>query len=236
MKKISVLVLLLISIFSSSLQVNASSTDIIGPDVIHKQSNHILTISNITALYSSTLGQIQVLEDNYTGYGNIVGTHTITLSATSGTTTKTKTVDVVVIQELGNVTAVTDFKDIYVKNTQILTPSEIVYVLEKTGYIEITATTQMMILTNTYTDSSDTEGQYLFEFRLINSAGIDEVYSSLINVSNDQNLFVPDITFEAPPSILSNAWNVITSLFYLAVFVGIGIAVYKVLHKPRKKV
>jgi len=236
MKKIAVLVLLLISMIAGSTQVNASSTDIIGPDVIHKQYNHILTIGNILSLYNSDLGQVQVMEDNYTGYGNIIGTKTITLFSTDGITQATKIIEIVVVNELGNVTAVSDYKNIHLKNTQILTPSEIVYVLERTGYIDITSTTQMMILTNTYTENSSQQGQYLFEFRLVNSAGVDQVYSSIISVSVDANLFVPDITFEAPPSAFSQVWNLLVSLFYLAIFVGAGYGVYKLVTKPRKKV
>jgi hypothetical protein len=236
MKKITVLVLLILSMIAGSLQVNASSTGITGPDVIHKQYNHILTIGNILSLYSSELGQIQVIEDNYTGYGNVIGTKTITLSASSGTTQATKIVEIVIVNELGNVTAVTDYKNIHLKDTQILTPSEIVYVLERTGYIDITSTTQMMILTNTYTGNSSQQGQYLFEFRLVNSAGVDQVYSSIISVSVDANLFVPDIIFEAPPSAFSKLWSLLESLFYLALIIGVGYGVYKLVTKPRKKV
>jgi len=236
MKKITVFVLLILSIFTASLQVNASSTDITGPDVIHKQYNHILTIAEILSLYSSGLGQIQILDDNYTGYGNELGSHQITLYATNGSLEATKIIQIIVIRELGNVTCVADQKDIYLKNTQILSPSDIVYVLEKTSYIQITSTTQMMILTNTYSDNSDTEGQYLFEFRMVNSAGIDQVYSSIINVSDNENLFVPDIVFEAPVTAWSKVLNAITSLLYVCLFGLIGFGVYKVVTKPRKKV
>jgi len=237
MKKITVLVLLILSILAGSLKVNASSTDvIIGPDVIHKQSNHILTVSSILSLYSSSLGQVQILEDNYTGYGNILGSHSMVLTATDGQNQINKSIEVIVISELGNVKAVTNYKDIHLKNTQILTPSDIVYVLEKTGYIVITSTTQMMILENTYTENASNAGQYLFEFRLVNSAGVDQVYSSIINVSNDDNLFIPDITFEAPASAFSMIWKFIVSIFYLAVFLFVGYALYKLVTKPRKKV
>jgi len=236
MKKLTVLVLLLFSMIAGSLQVNASSTGITGPDVIHKQYNHILTVGDILSLYSSELGYVQVIEDNYTGYGNVIGTHGVTLFATNGTLEASKQVQIIVIGELGNVTAVTNYKDIHLKTTQILTASDIVYVLEKTGYIQITSTTQMMILSNTYSENSGTAGQYLFEFRLVNSAGIDQVYSSIINVSSNENLFVPDIVFEAPPSIWSKVATAVTSLLYLALFGLLAYGVYKVVTKPRKKV
>ena len=235
MKKITVLILLLVSIFACSIQVNASSTGITGPDVIHKQYNHILTISDIIGVYSSELGQIQIMEDNYTGYGNILGSHGITLAASDGTTTATKTVEILVVAELGNVTCVANYKDIHLKTNQILTPSQIVYVLEKTGYIEITASTQMMILSNSYTENAEIEGQYLFEFRLVNSAGIDAVYSSIINVSDDENLFIPDITFVPEASFLSKAWDTILFFLYLAIFLAFIYYAAKAFKKLRGK-
>lgn len=237
MKKITVLVLMILMIITAStITTYASSTDIIGPDVIHKQSNHILTISDIVSLYSSSHGTIGVAQDNYTGYGNVLGDHTLDLYVSDGTDVYTKQVIISVVSTLGNVKAVTDFKDIHLRTDQVLTSSEIVYVLEKTGYVQITATTQMLILTDTYSANKTDPGQYTFEFRLVNSAGLDQIYTSFIYVSDETNLFIPDIVFEAPPSAFSSIWNVVVSIFYLAVFVGVGYVIYKVVSKPRKKV
>ncbi len=235
MKKIAVLVLLLVSIFAGSIQVNASSTGITGPDVIHKQYNSILIITDIITLYSSELGPIQIMEDHYTGYGNILGAHDITLYVSDGELSDTKTIQIVVITELGNVTCVADYKDIHLKTTQVLTPTQIVYILENTGYIEITSSTQMMILTNTYTENSETAGQYLFKFRLVNSAGIDAIYSSIINVSDDENLFISDITFVPDASAGDKVVDALITILYVAIFVGIIYVVYRLITKPRKK-
>jgi len=234
MKKIAVLALLFLSILASSLQVNASSTGIIGPDVIHKEQNKILTISDILSLYTSPIGFIQVADDQFTGYGNILGPHLITLFATDGTTHETKVVEVKVIPSLGNVLAVTDYRNIFLRTNQILTPSQIVQVLENTGYIEITATTQMMMLTNTYTQNAEIPGIYLFEFRLVNSAGVNEIYSSIITVSEEANPFIPDIIFEAPPSVFSKFWRSIEVLVYIVV-IGVIAIKYLKYKKKRKK-
>lgn len=236
MKKISVLLLLaIVSILAFSSTTYASGTDIIGPDVIHKQSNHILTVGDILSLYSSEFGIVGIAEDNYTGYGNIVGIHTMQLYVSDGSTVYTKDIEIDVITDLGDVTCVADYKDIYLKTTQVLTPTAIVYILENTGYIEITATTQMMILNNTYTDNSGTSGQYLFEFRLVNSAGIDAVYTSIINVSDDENLFVPDITFVPDASTGEKVVDAFITILYILAFLGIGYVVFRVITKPRKK-
>lgn len=235
MKKLAVFVMLILSMFTSSITMNASSTDsIIGPDVIHKQSNHILTLNDILSMYSSSLGQVYVVFDGYTGNGNILGVHPLELKASNGTEEATKEVQIMVIATLGNVQAVSDYKNIHVRSNQILTPQDIVLTLENTGYIEITATTQMMLLTDTYSENQTVQGQYLFEFRLMNSAGLDQVYSSYIYVSGDDNLFVPDIIFEAPPSWFETAWNKIEIFVYL-ILAGIAAFQYAKYKKKRKK-
>jgi hypothetical protein len=167
MKKIVLLVTLILSVLLMSQTTLASTPDIAGPSIIHKQANHILTISNILRLYSSPHGNVAVQSDEFTGYGNVLGEHQIVLKVTDGDDTYLKDISVFVIAELGNVKAVTDRKDLHIRTNQQLTPHEIVEILQKTGYVEITATTQMMIINDTYTDNKDTEGQYIFEFRLM---------------------------------------------------------------------
>lgn len=237
MKKITVLVVLvLISMFAFTKTTYASSTDIIGPDIIHKQANSILTVADILSLYSSTHGVVGIAEDNYTGYGNVLGDHTMQLYVSDGTIVFTKNITIAVVQTLGNVKAVADYKNIHLKSDQLLTVSDIVYVLERTGYVQITATTQMLIISDTYSANKSTPGTYTFEFRLVNSAGLDQIYTSMIYVSDGADLFVPDVIFEAKPTVWTQIWSVATSVFYLAVFVGIGYVIYKVVSKPRKKV
>jgi hypothetical protein len=236
MKKILVLVLLLVSIFASSLTVDASGTGIIGPDVIHKEQNKILTIIDILSLYSSSTGTVQIQTDNYTGYGNVLGTHSLSLMATNGTITVTKDIQIIVVPLLGNVKAVTDEKNILLLESQVLTPSNIVSVLSNTGYITITATTQMMLLTNTYTDNASEPGQYFFEFRLVNSAGVDMVYSSIITVIDDVNPFIPDITFEAPKTGVQIFLETILNLLIAAAAIYGVVMIFKFVMKQRKQV
>lgn len=232
MKKIAVLALLIMSIIASSIQVNASSTGIIGPSVIHKEQNKILTIADILDLYASDLGVIQVADDQYTGYGNVLGSHWIQLFSTDGTTHSTKDVEIIVIPSLGNVLAVTDFKNIFVRSNQILTPSQIVQILENTGHLEITATTQMMMLTNSYSENAEIPGVYYFEFRLVNAAGVNAIYSSTITVSEEDDPFIPDIVFEAPPSFLAKAWRSLEPFIYIA---ALCVVIYYVIKYKKKR-
>jgi hypothetical protein len=232
MKKIAVLVMLIFSMVASSLTLNASSTGaIVGPDVIHKQSNQILTINDILSMYSSSLGQVYVQVDGYTGNGNILGAHPLLLKAANQSSEATKEIYVMVVSTLGNVLAVSDYKNIHLRANQTLTPSEIVLVLEKTGHIEITATTQMMILTNTYTENANQQGQYLFEFRLMNSAGVDQIYSSYIFVSSNDNVFVPDIVFTPPRT----AWDLAVNIFWLIIYGSILYVIGYTIYKFKKK-
>ncbi len=235
MKKISVLVLLFIITLTGSIHTMASSTGIIGPDVIHKQQNHIVTISDILGLYSSGLGQVQVIQDEYTGYGNIIGPHTIILQATDGQTTVTKNLTVIVVPELGNVIAVSNYKNIHVKKTEVLTPGEIIQILSKTGHIEITSTTQMMILSNTYTGNESTVGQFVFEFRLVNSAGVDIVDTIYIYVTEDTNMFIPDIIFQPPQSDFSKMVDLFISLIVIGAFGFVMYKIWKIVTKKHKK-
>ena len=232
MKKIAVLALLIMSIIASSIQVNASSTGIIGPSVIHKEQNKILTIADIPDLFASDLGVIQVADDQYTGYGNVLGSHWIQLFSTDGITHSTKDVEIIVIPSLGNVLAVTDYKNIFVRSNQILTPSQIVQILENTGHLEITATTQMMMLTNSYSENAEIPGVYYFEFRLINAAGVNTIYSSTITVSEEDDPFIPDIVFEAPPSFFAKAWRSLEPFIYLG---ALGVVIYYVIKYKKKR-
>jgi len=230
-------IVLLTLITGLSMKVNASSTDIIGADVIHKQSNQILTMTDILGMYSSSLGAVIMIEDNYTGYGNILGSYDIMLYATDGVTAVTKTATVIVVANLGNVQAVTDYKNIHVRTDQNLTSSEIVYVLQNTGYVDITATTQMAIIEDTYHGNEETPGAYTFEFRLVNSAGLDMIYSSQIIVSDDGIDFVPDYTFEAPPGLLDIIWAgfVKTVRDWWLVFAIIGGFIWFLRYKKKHK-
>jgi len=237
MRKITVLVLIaILSILSFSSTAYAAGTDIIGPEVIHKQSNHILTVTDILSLYSSPHGVVGIATDNYTGNGNVLGIHSLELYVSDGTNVYTKSVSIYVVSTLGNVKAVTDFKNIHLKTDQILSAVDIVYVLEKTGYVQITATTQMLILSDTYSATRTTPGQYTFEFRLVNSAGLDQTYLSIIYVSDETNLFIPDVIFEGPISVWTKVTDLIVTVIYIGIFGLLAYGVYKVVTKPRKKV
>ncbi len=244
MKKIVLLITIMLTAVMFTITSYAETSSIVGPSVIHKQSNHILTISNILQLYSSNDGSVVIQSDEFTGYGNIPGEHKIVLKVIDEEVEHLKEVSVIVVGELGNVKAVSDRKDLHIRTTQNLTPQDIVSVLQKTGYVQITADTQMMIINDTYTINSEVEGQYLFEFRLINSAGDDEVYTSIINVSDSDGFFVPDLIIKKPTTGVNKVWLFIKTAFsdwiwpiiYNALtFLILGIIVIFLYRKYKKK-
>lgn len=235
MKKLLILLMLAFALF---INVNhtVEASEIVGADVIHKQANQILTINDIKSMYNSELGQVLVENDTYTGYGNVPGLKTVDMVVESlDLTIYRKTISIYVIEELGNVKAVTDYKNIHLRTNQVLTPTQIVYVLENTGYVEITASTQMSILNDTYTENAEIPGTYVFEFQLINSAGLDEIYSSIIYVADGSNLFVPDVIFEAPVTQADKIIEIIKDVLYFAIFLGVCYILIKIVPKLRNR-
>ena len=172
--------------------------EIVGPDVIYKASNSVLTLSTIKDLYSSVEGDIEVKNDNYTGFGDVPGIYTITFGVENKVFEKN--IDVSVRQSIGDVIAVTSIGDdytIHMHKNKILSSNEIVDVLVNVQMMEYTSTTEITILTNSYEDNSNSPGLYVFEFHIANTAGFEAVYEVDIKV-NDTEKLLPDIVYEDP--------------------------------------
>jgi len=187
MRKIAMLLLALFSIFLTSIDTQAA-TEITGPSVIHKEINQALTITSILGFYDP---DVMILEDGYTGHGNMPGEYTITLK--KNTNTKDVTIHVIIkwgdLVNSSDVIAVTDYKDIHVVNNRVLTPYEIVYfILMTTGYFENTSYFYYEPLIDTYTtaalneDETITPGIYQYSFKAMFFSGYEETYSSTIYV------------------------------------------------------
>ena len=79
MKK-KLFVLLTAFIFAFSINLAAESNPkITGPDLIQKEKYQVLTLSDILALYSSNVGGVSILSDDFTGNGATIGTYQIEL-------------------------------------------------------------------------------------------------------------------------------------------------------------
>jgi hypothetical protein len=227
MKKI--LVLLLISM-SFAFNISAAN-EIVGPDVIYKPTDKVLTLSGIKALYSTQEeGDIEVIEDNYTGFGDKPGIYTIVL----GVGAFEKEIQVSV-RNIGNVVAVTRVVDdytIHMFKNQSLTVNGIIDVLQNIQLITVTSTTEITILTNTYTDNMDAPGTYVFEFHLANTAGFEQTYEVNIKVSNSEKL-LPDIVVNDRST---EFWNNLWLFFQPVAVIGLIGMFLLVILKVKKRV
>lgn len=187
MKKLTVLFLALLMIFTLQITTHANVVNIVGPSTIHKEKNQALTMTAILSFYDS---DVMVLEDNYTGYGNIPGIYSIVLK--QGIINKE--INIHVIHNWGNliestdIICLTDYKDIHVVNDRILTPYEIVYyLLMSTGYFESTSQFYYESMIDTYSvaineDGNIDVGAYEFAFKATFFTGYEATYQSNIYV------------------------------------------------------
>lgn len=234
MKKVIAL-LLLFTIANLKLNLKASSAVIYGPSVIHKQVDSILTMSDILALYQSELGPVTVSIDEYTGNGNVISSYALQLFATDGTSIATKNVVIYVINNLGKVKAVTDYKNIHMTLTQAqeMTLAEIPRIVSRTGYFTLITGAQMAIISDTFTAGKSTPGMYQFEFRIVDQTGYDETFLSNVYVYDSSSMIDPDVVYGGP----SNSMDGIAAVFrtFIGFFaLGLGIAFLYKLSKKKK--
>ncbi len=230
MKKIIIFILMIFTSLSLGIQTYASEGEIIGPDIIYKQHDKVLTMSTIKSLYSSSEA-ITVTLDEYTGYGNIPGIYDVTFTAG----TQTKDVMISVRQTLGNVIAVTlqnEEYTIHVYKNVTLSPQDIIDVLVRINYITVTSTTHISSLTNTYTENASAPGNYVFEFRIATTSGYEDIYQVKLRVTNTEEL-TPDILIQPP--IRTNVFVMIFTLENVLIFIVFCISVYVVLKYLSKK-
>jgi hypothetical protein len=232
MKKIIILILMILASLTLSVKTYAAEGDIIGPDVIYKQHDKVLTMSTIKALYSSSEA-ITVTQDEYTGYGNIPGLYDVTLTAGE----QTKDIVISVRQTLGNVIAVTlqnEEYTIHVYKNVTLSPQDIIDVLVRINYITVTSTTHISSLTNTYTENASAPGNYIFEFRIATTSGYEDIYQVRLRVTNTEEL-TPEIVIQPPirANIFVMVFTFENVLIFLMLCVSFYIA-YKYFSKKKK--
>ncbi len=236
MKKILILILLLLPLLLLTPGKIYGAEEINGPDVIYKQSDKVLTMTTIKSLYSYDTGTIEVLEDNYTGYGNISGIYDVKLGVAS--TAFTKDIQISVRKTIGDVIAVTQINDAYtihMYKNKSLTLNEVVKVLENVQYIVVTSTTEIQILTDTYTDNYDSPGLYVFEFYLANTSGFESEYTVNIKVNNSEKLLPDILVVDDRTAFWSNLGSIATILASGAILLVALLFVMKYSNKRKGK-
>lgn len=237
MKKIAcVLNLIMLSLLIGVSSIDASETGYInGPDTIQKEQYSVLTLSDILNLYTSNVGGVSIQRDGYTGNGSILGTYEIDLYSNSGSNIVEKTIKVEVIKSIGySVRAVTNRRDIHINKSVKLLPFEIAYVHSKVGLIDLNSTSQMSILSDTYTENSSSPGTYLFEYRIMDATGLDMVVSSTITVYESDRIESPIILVPKEPTFLDNLMKVLNWVLMVLGLVVIGFIVFKTWKKVMK--
>ena len=238
MKKITVLILIFLSVLSLGGLSTRASTVIEGPTIIHKGRNTVLPISDILDMYSSELGPVSVSIDEYTGNGNLIGQYQIEVYATNGTTIHSKMVTIVVVNSLpSKIKAIGNHSDIYTNTSKALTlKDDILPALQITEFVLVTQTTVGYILNNQYTANYDTPGTYFYQFRLLDATGYDMTFDINIIVKDSGAIPDPDIVYTPPRHWTADVFDFITNLFFWGIIILALVFVIKSLFKAKKAV
>ncbi len=222
------------SLVSANLLGAGSGVEIRGPNKIQKEQYQILTLSDILSFYTSDAA-MTVSEDNYSGNGAVLGVHTIVLFATDGVETKEKTVEIEVIKSIGyGVRAVTNLKDIHIAKSNVLLPQDIVQIHNRTGVFALNQTSQMSILTDNYTTFSEVPGTYVFEYRIMDATGLDQVISCNITVYDSERLQTPVIVIPKTPSSFDLVKKVLVNSASVIIIIIVAFFLFKMVRKARK--
>lgn len=243
MKRLILALLIVIVAFLATFQkVYAYEGSIEGPEVIFKDKNRILTMSEIRGMYSSLNGPITVTEDGdgYTGHGDIPGIYTIEL--TDGV--ELREIKISVRNTIGPITAVSMVNDqytIHVYKSTILTNQDIVTIMERINVIQRTSSTVINILSNTYAENANAPGIYSFEFRIATASGIEQIHTVKIMVSNSNEL-TPDIELPKTETgntkfikTLSNILEITGYAVVIIIILFIGSKVFKLAHRKKRR-
>lgn len=190
------LAILLISVIASKTTY-ASSSSIIGPEIVYKDTLSILTIDQILEFYKTDSNEkVTVLKDNYTGFGDIPGVYNIQLI----TDVSTYSVNVHVIQNLYPIdsktkkpilyaiTKTNGVYTLYLTKENIITPQQVSQIAVSLDLLRIPSTTQVYITTNQYKNNETTPGKYMIEFRAVDRNGNQQFADFDIVVLNYESL------------------------------------------------
>lgn len=184
-KMVFFITLLLFLVGLAPVKAGASSADlrIDGPSKITKEQYSILTMSEILNLYSSPLGDVTIIADNFTGNGAVIGTYSIELYASRFSESVTKEIEIEVIKSIGfGVKAVTDGKHLHVNTNFKLSPTNILHIHDKVGLLRLNDTTQVGIITDKYSENYNKPGTYQYEYRIMDATGLDMTVLIYIHV------------------------------------------------------
>lgn len=252
MRKIFTLLILILTITSASGTALAVDLgDIVGPDVVYKENNEIVGITDIISLYSSVGGIIYADEDEYTNNGHILGDHRVLLKTTDGITEKSKEINVkVTVNKIPDVmvgeVSENAFKLVgisstkyyfYTTNTKTITSELIAETLMNLGHLNIVKPMQRQILEDEYTENKSEAGTYSYVFRILDASGsIKNITSSIYVIEvSDWDDFIPDTPSGFFNFDFSAVWGIVTTILGLAIVIVIVYLSVKFVKKFTRK-
>jgi len=173
-----------------------------GPTTIAKPSNSVLAASEIKAQLSANdaingnrTSSILIAQDNFTGHGNVVGSYTIIFSVEdlSGNVAE-HTVTINVFDNLPPIFYIKDNYFISVEQSVTLTLPDIIDILEITGQLEMSGTSEVRFTLDEYTGNESTPGIYAISMSYTSSTGNEFIYNIAIDVIGEDD----SITIEEP--------------------------------------
>lgn len=243
MKKLVLIMFLLVSIMMVGSQPVFAVGEIIGPDIIYKDSNEIVSINDITSLYTSTEAVVIADDDGFTGNGHLVGDHQVILKATDGLLDKFKTITIkVTYNKIPDVEGVNLFRLIGKYNQsnsfifvtlqdKTVTLENIRDTLINLNQLSIVEPSSKSITSDLYTANKTMPGKYTFNFKILDATGVIRTINSDIKVVAASDDWVPLEPIEPGPGIIDINFDFIAAIFSwilaAAVFVVIiGLMVY----------
>jgi|GEM_PF-1893812 len=215
-----------------------------GPTSITKPTESILTVNDIKGDITASdvkdgnrTSYITVKEDNYTGYGDRVGSYTIIFEvADTKGNIATHTVTVSVTDDIPPVWYIKDGASIVLSAGMSLNRTQIISLLEATGQISVSSTSQITFFQDEYSGNEETAGVYMMGFNFEDASGNESTHNFAITVLEDEN--TDPITVEPTESlgdlILGFILTPIGAIITL-VFVTILIVFIKSKMKPKGK-
>ena len=202
-----------------------------GTSVITKPSNSILTVANIQAQLSANdfiegnkTSQITVKTDGFTGFGNVVGSYSITFEVADSKGNKsTYLVTVNVVDNIAPIIFIRDGVSIVLKADEVLTRDQIISILQVTEQVQnVTQTTQFSFLIDEYQGNEEVPGIYMMSVKVSNVSGNESVHNLMINVLEGDT--PDDVVVDAPVvEWYQHIWNFVVAAFNFVIDVLVNI-------------
>jgi hypothetical protein len=215
-----------------------------GPSTITKPTGSILTVNDIKSDITASdvkdgnrTSYITVKEDNYTGFGDRVGSYTIIfeVSDTKGNTA-THTVTVNVTDDIPPVWYVKDGASIVLAEGMSLNRTQIITLLEATGQISVSSTSEITFFQDEYSGNEETPGVYMMGFNFEDASGNESVHNFAITVLSGEG--TDPITVEPDTDLGDLVWAfIITPLGIVVTFIIVSatVIIIKIKYFPKKK-